>query len=325
MNIRLHKKARTTPAIRKEIQESGLSERAIAKEYNISRTTASKWKKRDSVDDRSHRPENLHATLSSAEEYVVCELRRTLLLPLDDLLVVVREFINQKMSRSALDRCLRRHGISNLKDIIPESEGQERQYRKFNDYEPGFIHVDVKYLPVMPGESSRKYLFVAIDRATRWVFMEIKECRTAESARSFIKNLIEKSPFAVLKILTDNGKEFTDRFSPAGERIPSGGHIFDIECSMNGIEHRLIKVRHPQTNGMVERFNGRVEEVLSQTRFKSSSEMEETLIRYCSVYNHYIPQKNLGHITPVAALKKWQTDRPELFKKIADNLSGPDR
>ena len=46
------------------------------------------------------------------------ELRRTLLLPLDDLLAVTREFINPDVSRSGMDRCLRRHGVNILKEVL---------------------------------------------------------------------------------------------------------------------------------------------------------------------------------------------------------------
>ncbi len=77
-----------------------------------------KWKNREDISDRSHRPHNLRTTLTPAQEAIVVELRRTLLLPLDDLLVITREFINEAASRSALDRCLRRHGASNLKALM---------------------------------------------------------------------------------------------------------------------------------------------------------------------------------------------------------------
>ncbi len=42
------------------------------------------------------------------------------------------------------------------------------------------------------------------------------------------------------------------------------------------------------------------------------------------LYNHQIPQKALGHISPVEALKDWQKQRPELFKKKVYNLTGLD-
>ena len=325
MNINLHKRARTTPAIREELRQSNLSERNLAQQYNISRETVRKWKHRDSVEDRSHRPHVLHATLSSAEEAIVVELRKTLLLPLDDLLVVVREFIQPDMSRSALDRCLRRHGISNLNKLIPVEEDETAPKKSFKAYEPGFVHVDVKYLPQMPDETSRKYLFVAIDRATRWVYMEIRAMKSADAAQGFLKNLIQKAPFVICKILTDNGKEFTDRFCATGQRKPTGNHVFDKVCVTHSIEHRLIKPRHPQTNGMVERFNGRIEDILSQTRFKSASHLKDSLLKYNQLYNHHITQKLLGHITPIQALKNWQKTHPTLFKKSVYNLTGPDR
>ena len=154
----------------------------------------------------------------------------------------------------------------------------------------------------MPDENSRKYPFVAIDRATRWVFLEIQASKSANSAKAFLRNLIKKAPFVITKILTDNGKEFTDRFYANGQRKPTGNHPLDQECSAHKIEHRLITPRHPQTNSMVERFNGRVEEVLGKTRFSSAAHPKETLTLHCRIYNHNIPQKNLVHIPPVQRL-----------------------
>ena len=121
MNIRLHQQARTTPAIRREIQSSPLSERALARLYNTTRSTIRKWKQRDAVEDASHRPHNLHTTLTPAQERIVVYLRTALHLPLDDLLAVTREFLNPAVSRSGLDRCLRRHGVSNLKALQPKA------------------------------------------------------------------------------------------------------------------------------------------------------------------------------------------------------------
>jgi hypothetical protein len=88
---------------------------------------------------------------------------------LDDLLAVTREFLNPDVSRSGLDRCLRRHGVSNLQALIPQPEDAAQPQKTFKDYEPGFVHVDVKYLPQMPDETAHRYLFVGIDRASRWV------------------------------------------------------------------------------------------------------------------------------------------------------------
>ena len=324
MNLNLHKNARTTPAIRQELRESTKSERELAREYHLNRATVRKWRRRDTGQDASHRPHRLHTTLTPAQELVVIELRKTLLLPLDDLLAVTREFLNPNVSRSGLDRCLRRHGVSDLKALIPQTEDAAQPQKTFKDYEPGFVHVDVKYLPRMPDEDAHRYLFVGIDRASRWVYVEIFGEKTAANAAAFFQRLIAQAPFQVQKVLTDNGKEFTDRFCATGERDPTGRHRFDRTCAQHGIDHRLIKPRHPQTNGMVERFNGRISEVLATTRFDSAQSLADTLSRYVRLYNHQIPQRALGHLSPVQALQDWQERCPELFKKKVYNLTGLD-
>jgi transposase InsO family protein len=118
--------------------------------------------------------------------------------------------------------------------------------------------------------------------------------------------------------------EFTDRFIAGGEREPTGKHLFDKTCSQHNIEHRLIKPKHPQTNGMVERFNGRVSDILKTTHFNSSDDLEQTFNRYLKIYNHHIPQKNIGHVTPIQALKQWQKKRPEIFRKHVYDHAGLD-
>ncbi|ABA89433.1 transposase of ISPca3, IS481 family [Syntrophotalea carbinolica DSM 2380] len=324
MTIRLHANATTTPKIRRYIQESEKSHKALAKELGISIDTVRRWRKRDDVHDRSHTAHRLNTTMTEAQEAVVIELRRSLLLSLDDLLVVTREFVNADVSRAGLDRCLRRHGVSRLADLIPKEETANNKPKTFKNYDPGFVHVDIKYLPQMPDETSRRYLFVGIDRATRWVYLEVCKSKSAQAAKGFLNRLVAKAPFVIKKLLTDNDKAFTDRFSTAGERKPTGNHVFDKTCVQHGIEHRLIPPRHPQTNGMVERFNGRISEVLATTRFDSAENLEQTLLRYGYLYNQHIPQRALGHKTPIQALKDWQKKKPKLFRKQVRNHAGPD-
>ena len=84
-------------------------------------------------------------------------------------------------------------------------------HKAFKSYEPGFVHMDVKYLQQMQDETKRRYLLVAIDRATRWVFVAIKPNKSAASAQAFLKALHKAFPIRINKLLTDNGKEFTDR------------------------------------------------------------------------------------------------------------------
>jgi Integrase core domain len=87
------------------------------------------------------------------------------------------------------------------------------------------------------------------------------------------------------------------------DRHASGSHALDKRCKAFDIEHRLSPPRHPQTNGMVERFNGRISEVVKQTRFASAAELASTLNNHLQAYNHHIPQRALGHVSPVDALK----------------------
>ena len=324
----VHAQARTTPRTRAEIKASSAPLVELAERYNISRATAAKWKGRETPHDLSHRPHKLSTTLSPGEEAIAVEVRRMLLLPLDDLLVVVREFINPAVSRSGLDRCLSRHGVSNLRKLQAQARADageaEAPVKTFKDYEPGFVHMDIKYLPQMPDERDRRYLFVAIDRATRWVFMHIYTDQSDVSSVNFLERLHEAAPMKITKLLTDNGSQFTDRFT-SKKREPSGKHKFDVRCEALNIEHRLCPPRHPQTNGMVERFNGRISEVVNQTRFASAAELEATLTNYMKAYNHRIPQRALNHLSPVQALKKWQAEKPELFVKRVYNQPGLDK
>ena len=103
MMVRLHKNATTTPATRRYIQSSNLPVRRLARELGVSEDTIRRWKKRTDVEDRPHTAHRLQTNLTPFQEAVVVELRKTLMLPLDDLLAVVREFIEPAMSRSALD------------------------------------------------------------------------------------------------------------------------------------------------------------------------------------------------------------------------------
>ena len=134
----VHPMARTTPRTRAEIHDSPASVAELAQTYNISRSTARKWRNRDDPLDRSHRAHQLHTTLSSAQELIVMEIRRLCLLPLDDLVAVTKQFINADASRSGVSRLLRREGMSKLSDLEPKAEGVETSKKTFKDYEPGF-------------------------------------------------------------------------------------------------------------------------------------------------------------------------------------------
>ena len=152
----------------------------------------------------------------------------------------------------------------------------------------------------MPDESARHYLFVAIDRATRWVCLHIYGDMSDKSRGDFVRRLKLASPIRIIKLLTDNGSQFTDLFTTK-ERTPSCQHTFDKVCATMDIEHRLTPPRHPQTNGIAKRFNNRISALLQQTRFDNFGDLEGTFLSVLRLYNHHIPQRAIGARTPIQA------------------------
>ena len=115
------------------------------------------------------------------------------------------------------------------------------------------------------------------------------------------------------------GKEFTDRLFASRARAPSGTHEFDQLCTELGIEHRPTPPKSPQTNGMVERFNGRISDVLKTNRFDGALDLEQTLMRYVHLSNTQLPQSALRSRTPMQAMKDWHKSHSHLFVKSPRN------
>ena len=304
MSTRIHPQARTTPKIRQEIKDSGLSDRQAAKVFNITRATAAKWLGREDTQDRSHCALTKKTALTLPQEALVVSLRETLYLPLDDLLHITKQYINPRVSRSSVARLLKRHGMSKLAGVIPKAEGDaESRKSHFKGDEPGSIHIDIKCLPQMADESSRRYLFVAIDSATRWMFLHVYVDMTEVSSVDFVRRLDLASPFKITKILTPK------------EKTPAGRHALDVACARIAAEHLLVPLQQPQRNSMVDRFNGSISELIRETHFTSAAEIEATLQKYLRVYNHRIRQRAIDDKTPIKSLKECQREKPNLFVK----------
>ena len=112
-------------------------------------------------------------------------------------------------------------------------------HKSFESDVPGVVQIDIKYLPQMADQTSRSHLFVAVDRATRWVCVQITKDKSAASARSFLNALHKACPIKITRLLTNNGKKFTDRLFASHEHKPSGNHEFEVLYQDLGIEHRL--------------------------------------------------------------------------------------
>ena len=135
----LHGSATTTEAIRRAIQHSQESLRALAKRYGINPKTVSKWRGRTSVSDERTGPREAKSTvLTVEEEAIIVAFRRHTLLPLDDCLYALQATI-PNLTRSSLHRCLQRHGIGRLPDV----GGEKVTKKKFKAYPIGFFHIDI--------------------------------------------------------------------------------------------------------------------------------------------------------------------------------------
>jgi IS30 family transposase len=202
MQVRLHA---TTPKTRAYIQQSSASVAGLAAELGVSETTVRRWKGRKTVADGSHTPKRLAVSLTPLEEELVLELRHKLALALDDLMEVMRRCVNAKLSRSAIHRCLKRHGVSRAERPAVKEPG------RFGHHPFGFVHVDLKHLPSL--RKSKSCVFAAIERATRFVFVEIIMKHDAHTIAACLDRFLKAFGHPVHTIPTDNGSEFTDRFA----------------------------------------------------------------------------------------------------------------
>ena len=314
----LHGSATTTEAVRRAIQHSQASLRALAKRYGINPKTVAKWKKRGSVADLPTGPKDAASTvLSIEEEAVIVAFRRHTLLPLDDCLYALQPTIPH-LTRSSLHRCLQRHEVSRL----PQVEGEASPKRKFKAYPIGYFHIDIAEVRTAEG---KLYLLVAIDRTSKFAFVELRETVSRRDAADFLRRLIEAVPYKVHTVLTDNGTHFTDptgdSWSPVeiremiAERKPFRAHAFEYACATNDVDHRLTKPKHPWTNGQVERMNRTIKDATVKRYFYETHEQLRTHLRdFVDAYNFARRLKTLKGLTPYEFVCKAWTSQPQRFK-----------
>src|SRR6195952_5302872 len=301
--LAIHPQARTTPAVRAEIARSSESSGVLAKRYGVSAETIRKWRKRgpDACQDRSARPHKLPWKASDEERAIVCALRRSTGFPLDALTFVISHFLPY-LNRDAVYRILKAEGLNRL----PSSEQARKPHGTFKDYEVGFVHVDVKHLPKLrdrDGSTRKRYLYVAIDRASRYVHLAVKDDETTASAVAFLSEALAAFPFRVTHVLTDRGSCFT-------------ADAFERACAASQLQYRKTRPYTPKTNEMVERFNGRVQrEVLGITIY-SHRDLETVLHGFNAAYNGR-RQRVLKGISPEMVLRERLAAKPGLANKRA--------
>jgi transposase InsO family protein len=313
----LHGSATTTAAVRRAIQHSQESLRALAKRYGINQKTVAKWKGRTSVADLRTGPKEPRSTvLSVEEEAVVVAFRRHSLLPLDDCLYALQPTVPH-LTRSSLHRCLKRHGISRL----PQVEGEASAKRKFKAYPIGYFHIDIAEVRTAQG---KLYLIVAIDRTSKFAFVELHEKVARQTAGDFLRRLIAAVPYKVHTVLTDNGTHFTTpgNTSSAAPDIraaldagePVWAHAFEYACAQNDIDHRLTKPKHPWTNGQVERMNRTIKDATVKRYFYETHDQLRAHLRdFVDAYNFARRLKTLRGLTPYEFICKAWTLQPHRF------------
>ena len=304
----LHGRATTTAAVRRAIQHSQESLRVLATRYGINQKTVAKWKKRTAVADLPTGPRDAKSTvLSVEEEAVIVAFRRHTLLPLDDCLYSLQATIPH-LTRSSLHRCLQRHDISRLPDV----QGDKPDKKKFKSYPIGYFHIDIAEVQTAEG---KLYLYVAIDRTSKFAFVQLVKKTGRTSASAFLEALIKAVPYKIHTVLTDNGIQFT--FPPRYADGPTARymtHMFDMRCQENDIEHRLTKVRHPWTNGQVERMNRTIKEAtVKRYHYNRHEQLETHLTDFINAYNYGRRLKTLKGLTPYEFICKIWTKEPEQF------------
>src|SRR5258707_9107065 len=312
----LHRSATTTEAIRRAIQHSQESLRMLSRRHGINPKTVAKGRKRSSTADHRTGPTVPKSTVLSIEqETLIVAFRRQTLLPLDDCFYALQATIPH-LTRSSLHRLFQRHAIS----CLPNAEATLPR-QKFKTYPIGYLHVDFAEVWT---EEGKLYLFVAVDRVSKYAFAELHQRATPRIAADFLRKLIERVPYRIHTVLTDNGFQFT---APHGgwrggeiQQMLAGhqlfrAHAFDLACAQHDINHRLTKFNHPWTNGQVERMNRTIKDATVRRFYYDTHETLRThLATFLDAYNFAKRLKSLAGLTPFERICQSWTEQPERFR-----------
>jgi transposase-like protein len=244
--------------------------------------------------------EKRSSTLSAEEEAIVVEFRRRTLLPLDDVFGCLRDRI-PKLTRSALHRCLLRHGISRR-----PSTGESTPKRgRFDETKIGYVHIDHCELRAADGKI---HMFLAIDRISKFTYVEFHRRAATMIGAAFLRNVIAVFPYKIRTVLTDNGVAFTHKAITKHHDFYC--HPFDRLCLKHRIEHRLTKPYHPWTNGQAERMNRTVKEATVKVfHYETLDDLQRHVVAFVRAYNFAKHLKALRWQTPYQAIcDAWKRD-----------------
>lgn len=292
----------------KYAEKYGVSKAAI--KYKTNRQYIYRWKRRydgtiESLRERSRRPHR-HPNQHTPEEIkLIMDMRRRN--PDAGLVVFWVKLMQRGYTRSipGLYRLLRRQGIMAVKPANPKYVAKPYEQMAY----PGQrIQIDVKFVPsvclVNEAKGQKFYQYTAIDEFSRWRFVEAFEEHSSYSSAQFLEHLIKAFPCPIECVQTDNGQEFTKRFSSyGGSDKPT---LFQVRLKEHGISHKLIRPFTPRHNGKVERSHRKDNERFYATHsFYSFKDFSNQLKLYNRRdYNHF-PMRPLGWKTPNQVLKNF--------------------
>lgn len=181
---------------------------------------------------------------------------------------------------------------------IIKKEGLTRKYRvrklkykyiKVPLKQGELVEVDIKYVPNLV-ENRQYYQFTAIDCASRWRYLKIYDDYSNFNSIRFLEELIRVAPFRIRAIKTDNGSNFTNRYTgylKSSDPINPKLHDFDLLCQKYNIIHYLIDPGKPNQNGKVERSHRTDQEFFYQRyKFKTFKDLERKIKTWNKEYNN---------------------------------------
>ena len=296
-------KMRFRQAIVEYALKHGATKAAIR--YNVSRQYVYRWKNRydgtlQSLADRSHRPHS-HPNQHTPEEIkLINDMRRRN--PHAGLVVfwVKLRMRGYTRSISGLYRFLRKQGM--MAEKLPNPKYIPKPYEQMR-YPGQRVQIDVKFVPascIVGQEAGCKwYQYTFIDEFTRFRYLEAFQEHSTYSSSEFIKHVVQKFPYAIECVQTDNGLEFTNRLSNRNSKKPS---LFEITLQQLGIRHKLIRPFTPRHNGKVERSHRKDnEEFYASHKFYSFEDFRKQLAVRQRQYNNF-PMRPLNWHSPKQVL-----------------------
>jgi len=198
---------------------------------------------------------------------------------------------------------------------ILKQEGLTRKYRvkkvKYKylraERKPGdVIEIDVKHVPG-PIAGRKYYQYTSIDLASRWRYLAVYDEETTYHSVRFLSAVIERFPYKIKAIKTDNHSTFTNYYIGTNKRSDMTVktiHGLDRFCAEHNIVHYLINPGRPAENGTVERSHREDQQKFyERNKFKDFADLKRKIKVWNTYYND-LEHCGLGGQTPNEALSE---------------------